>query len=84
MSDNEQKQVNIEDMNAHQSLEALWTLMNKAATKGCFTIDESYVLKILFSKVSKHVVDSSQSKQHIVNTTEPKKYVMSGVFNKDV
>ena len=64
MSDNDQKQVNIEDMNAQQSLEALWTLMNKAATKGCFTIDESYVLKILFSKVSKHVTESSEPKKH--------------------
>ena len=71
MSDNEQKQVNIEDMNAQQSLEALWTLMNKAATKGCFTIDESYVLKILFSKVSKHVTESS----------EPKKHDLSEAFN---
>ena len=71
MSDNDQKQVNIEDMNAQQSLEALWTLMNKAATKGCFTIDESYVLKILFSKVSKHITESS----------EPKKHDLSGAFN---
>lgn len=71
MSDNDQKQVNIEDMNAQQSLEALWTLMNKAATKGCFTIDESYVLKILFSKVSKHVTEPS----------EPKKHDLSGAFN---
>jgi hypothetical protein len=84
MSDNEQKQVNIEDMNAQQSLEALWTLMNKAATKGSFNIDESYVLKILFSKVSKHIVNTSQSTQHIVDSTEPKKHILSGVFNKEV
>ena len=84
MSDNEQKQVNIEDMNAQQSLEALWTLMNKAATKGCFTIDESYVLKILFSKVSKHVVDTSQSKQHNVNTPETKKHDLSQVLDKKI
>ena len=58
MSDTEQKQVNIEDMTPQQSLEALWTLMNKAASKGCFNIDESYVLKILFTKVSKHVASS--------------------------
>lgn len=74
MSDNDQKQVNIEDMNAQQSLEALWTLMNKAATKGCFTIDESYVLKILFSKVSKHLTESSGQKKHD----------LSGAFNNKV
>ena len=64
MSDNDQKQINIENMNPQQSLEALWTLMNKAATKGCFNIDESYVLKILFSKISKHVGDRSGIKKH--------------------
>lgn len=78
MSDNEQKQVNIEDMTPQQSLEALWTLMNKAASKGCFSIDESYVLKILFSKVSKHIVESSKTKSSEV------KYDLSNSLDKSV
>ena len=78
MSDNEQKQVNIEDMTPQQSLEALWTLMNKAASKGCFNIDESYVLKILFSKVSKHVISSSTSQNNEV------KYDLSNSLDKNV
>jgi len=52
MSDKESKQLNIEDMTPQQSLEAIWTMMNKAASKGAFTIDESYILKVLFSKIS--------------------------------
>jgi len=36
--------------------------MNKAASKGVFNIDESYILKILFSKVSKSITeDTSKS-----------------------
>ena len=78
MSDTEPKQVNIEDMTPQQSLEALWTLMNKAASKGCFNIDESYVLKVLFSKVSKHVITSSSTESNEV------KYDLSNSLNKDV
>ena len=53
-SDNnsEKKTINIEDMTVHQSLETIWNLINKAAAKGVFTIDESYVIKILFSKIT--------------------------------
>lgn len=70
MSDSEQKSVNIEDMTPHQSLEAIWTLVNKAATKGCYNIDESYVIKLLFNKVSNYL--SEQNLQ---------KHDLSGVFN---
>ena len=73
MSESEQKQINIEDMTPQQSLEALWTLMNKAATKGCFNIDESYVLKVLFSKVTRHFAE----------TTDSQKHDLSGVFNQN-
>ena len=70
MSDSEQKTINIEDMTPQQSLEAIWTLVNKAASKGCYNIDESYVIKVLFNKVSKHL--SEQNSQ---------KHDLSGVFN---
>lgn len=50
--ENEKTSVNIEDMTPKQSLDAIWSMLNKAATKGAFTIDESYILKVLFSKVS--------------------------------
>ena len=62
MNDKESKQINIENMTPQQSLEAVWTMMNKAASKGAFTIDESYILKVLFSKISNSIpkVDNSE------------------------
>lgn len=62
MNDSEQKPVNIDEMNALQSLEAIWTLINKAASKGCYSIDESYVIKVLFNKVSKKLSESTDVK----------------------
>ena len=50
--ENEKSSLNIEDMSPKQSLDAIWTMLNKAAGKGAFTIDESYILKVLFSKVA--------------------------------
>ena len=49
----DQQSVNIEDMTAKQSLDAIYNLVNRAASKGVFNIDESYVLKVLFTKVLK-------------------------------
>lgn len=48
-------QVNIEEMNPEQSLETIWNLINKAASKGAFTIDECYILKVLFSKLNQNL-----------------------------
>ena len=55
------KNVNIEDMTCEQSLDAIWNMVNKAATKGAFNIDESYVLKILFTKVLKEIKDKDSA-----------------------
>ena len=57
-------------MTPQQSLEAIWTLVNKAASKGCYNIDEGYVIKVLFNKVSKQL--SEQDSQ---------KHDLSGVFD---
>ena len=46
------KQVSIEDLTPEQSLDTIWSLLNKASAKGVFNIDESYVLKVLFTKVA--------------------------------
>ena len=54
--DADKKQVNIEDMTPQQNLEALWSLLNKALTnKGVYNIDESYVIKVIFSKLTKEL-----------------------------
>jgi hypothetical protein len=62
MESQDKKSINIEDLDVKQSLETIWNMMNKAASKGVFNIDESYILKILFSKVSKSITeDTSKS-----------------------
>ncbi len=55
----DQQGVNIEDMTAKQSLDAIYNMVNKAASKGAFNIDESYVLKVLFTKVLKGLKEES-------------------------
>jgi|UniRef100_A0A6C0IU72 hypothetical protein len=61
MESQDKKSINIEDMDIKQSLEAIWNMMNRAASKGAFTIDESYILKVLFSKVSKSIPEEKSS-----------------------
>ena len=61
MESQDKKSINIEDMDVKQSLEAIWNMMNRAASKGAFTIDESYILKVLFSKVSKSIAEEKSS-----------------------
>jgi hypothetical protein len=56
-----QNKVSMENMTPEQSLETIWNLLNKAAGKGCFTIDESYVLKVLFNKVSENLKDTKEN-----------------------
>ena len=63
------KQINIEDMNPQQSLEALWTLINKASTKGVFNIDEAYVINVLFSKLSKQIFNENTESEEIDSKT---------------
>ena len=50
--EDEKKPIAVEEMNPSQSLNALWTLLNKAASQGVFNIDESYIIKVLFTKIS--------------------------------
>ena len=72
MSENEPRQFNVDEMTPQQCLEALWNLMNKAANKGTFNIDESYVLKIIFAKLSR-----------FTNETATKTHDLSDVLNKN-
>ena len=50
--EDEKKTIAVEEINPSQSLNALWTLQNKAASQGVFNIDESYIIKVLFTKIS--------------------------------
>ena len=64
----QQQKVSIEDMNAQQSLEALWSLVNKSASKGVYNIDESYVIKVIFSKLSQEIAKSAPVETESVDT----------------
>ena len=44
--------VSLESLTPVQSLNVLWSMLNNASGKGAFTIDESYVLKVIFQKIS--------------------------------
>tara|TARA_B100001093_G_scaffold519792_1_gene610497 strand:+ start:43 stop:273 length:231 start_codon:yes stop_codon:yes gene_type:complete len=66
-----EKQVNIEDLTPEQSLDTIWSLMNKASSKGVFSIDESYVLKVLFTKVATKLrgdPDLRDTANYVINT----------------
>ena len=56
------KQLNVEELNPSQSLETLWSLMNKAASKGIFNIDDGYIIKVCFSKLT-NFINSQQTLQ---------------------
>ena len=71
------KTINIEDMTPLQSLDALYNMVNVAASKGAFNIDESYVLKVLFSKVL-----SELKKSNVTNVTQSVE--KSSVVEQDV
>jgi len=57
----EQQSINIEDMTPQQSLDAIYNMVNRAASKGVFNIDESYVLKVLFTKVLKGLKEKEEN-----------------------
>ena len=51
--------INLESINNEESLEVIWNMINKAATKGAFNIDEAYILKILFTKIKNIIVENN-------------------------
>ena len=57
--------VNIEEMDSEQSLETVWTLVNKAASKGAFTVDECYVLKVLFTRINNNLKIEKENSQSV-------------------
>lgn len=61
----EQKQLNLADMNALQSLDLIYNLVNRANTKGVFNLDEAYVLKVAFEKVATVLRESESKKESL-------------------
>ena len=56
----QQQTVNLDSLNTVQCLNVLWSMLNQASSKGAFTIDESYVLKVIFQKITANLAPDSQ------------------------
>ena len=52
-------------MNALQSLDLIYNLVNRANTKGVFNLDEAYVLKVAFEKVATVLRESESKKESL-------------------
>ena len=56
----QQQTVNLDSLNTVQCLNVLWSMLNQASSKGAFTIDESFVLKVIFQKITANLAPDSQ------------------------
>jgi len=63
MNNSEQEQthsVNINDLQSKELIEITMNALNKSAKAGVFTIDESYMLKVVLDKLSKMVSEKNE------------------------
>lgn len=54
-TENNKDNKNLENITNKEILDYLWSALNKANTKGVFTIDEAFTLKILYDKLIKKI-----------------------------
>ena len=73
----QQQTVNLDSLTVVQSLNVLWSMLNQASSKGAFSIDESYVLKVIFQKITANLAPDTQ----VVATDTP---LVQDAVNKDV
>ena len=52
--------IDLNKVNDVDGLKILWTFLSRAQTKGCFTIDEAVIIKDVFVKISKTVLEHSK------------------------
>lgn len=52
--------VNLERATPLESLQVLWTALNKASSAGVFSLDEGYALKVLHTKLLFYLNSMSQ------------------------
>ena len=53
--------ININNLTKEQSLSAIWQLLNKAQSKGSFTIDESVIIKYAIEKLQREILPQNES-----------------------
>lgn len=61
VSNDKPTQLNLNDLTALQSVDVIYRLLNKAAQKGVYSIDESHALKILVTRVVRELNENSNS-----------------------
>ena len=57
------QQVRLQDVTPEQALDVVWQYLNRSSKAGVFTVDESYVLKVVFDVLVKRVRDTSELSQ---------------------
>jgi hypothetical protein len=53
----EQNNININDLQPKELIDITWNALNKSSKAGVFTIDESYMLKVVVDRISKLVLE---------------------------
>lgn len=54
MDQDNQNKKKLSDMNNTELLDLLWSALNKANTKGVYSIDEAYIIKLAYEKLKKN------------------------------
>jgi flagellar motor component MotA len=52
---NNQDTKNLNEMNNSELLELLWSALNKANSKGVYSIDEAYLIKLTYIKLTQNI-----------------------------
>lgn len=50
-----ENQKNLDEMSNKEVLDVLWNALNKANSKGVFSIDEAFTLKVLYDRLKKDI-----------------------------
>ena len=62
-SDVQRSTVSLQDATPLQSIDVIYKMLNKAANRGVYTIDESHALKILVTKVANALALAAAEKE---------------------
>jgi len=55
MTNDNQDKKKFTDMNNTELLDLLWSALNKANTKGVYSIDEAYLIKLTYEKLKQNM-----------------------------
>ena len=70
--DNQKTTVNrsLNEMKNTELLQFLWQGLNSANTKGSFSIDEAFTLRLVYDKLKENIVETSSLDNTLEATTE--------------